>query len=306
MDCCPRSKQPRPLVGMGDYLPTWRQRRPVKEVPREYLELLPPVMRRGLLSQVKMSIMTGVNERHYRAFENNGGKGFSSALVQDVVNILGLNEDQASALYEWTQHEAPRKPPEECVAQSFRDFLYALPFASYISGPEYDIRAYNKLAGELFPWMTEPGANMMAYALGEGTGSKKMLLDWADSWAKPMISQLRLARVRHPENRRLREVIAIVRRNPEVRELWDQDGDMRAHAYGDIRPMNLPALSPDPVKIQILSFHPMNRDDLRLVVAFPVTGDGCPLHPAALEVPERPQQGAPGVDGDSGRGLPAA
>jgi hypothetical protein len=240
-------------------------------------------MRRGpVLTQALMAALTGVSERHYRRLETAGGKNFSSAFLAKVVRILDLDEAETAALYLWTEHEPPVHRPRDGLDASLVRYLDEQPHAAYYSDAAYDVVACNRLAARYFPWLAARGANVMRWSLGPGTGSEAQLLDWERCWAVPMVAQLRLAAVRFPDDARLRRVVEDVRRNPVVRRIWDEEEPrLVAHAYGDIRPMAIPALGPDPVWIQILAFTPLHRPDLRLVVASPVeAGPGGVSHPA--------------------------
>lgn len=263
----------RPLRGMSDMLRNWRLRRDPRDVPE--MRTLPGHMRRGnVLTQSLMAALTGVSERHYRRLETAGGKNFSSAFLANIVRILALNEAESTALYIWTEHEPPVYQPEQDLDTSLIRYLNQQAHAAYYSDLAYDIVGYNHLAALHFPWLTTDGANIMEWGLGVDTGSREYLMRWEECWAAPMIAQLRLADVRFPHHARLQEVIRDVRRNPEVRRIWDEDEQrVEAHAYGDVRPVSIPSLGAGETWIEILAFTPMHRPDLRLVITSPVDPD---------------------------------
>lgn len=257
-----------PLLGMSDVLRSWRLRRD----PRDVLELnsLPAHLRSApVLTQAIMALLTGVSERHYRRLETQGGKNFSRGLVAQIARILALNEAESTALYIWTAHEPPPPPAQPGLDASLIRFLDEQTHAAYYSDDAYDILGYNGLAALHFPWITAEGANIMQWGLGE-TG-RGQCVGWEEYWAAPMIAQLRLAAIRHPDNVRLREVIRDVRLDPDTRRLWDDERSrMAAHAHGDIRPITAPTLGTTAVWIQLLAFTPLHRPDLRLVVVSPL------------------------------------
>lgn len=254
--------------GMADLLPEWRRQRVCEEIPE--WRALPPALRVSPLTQGTMATLLGVTERHFRNFEKRGGSGFSRPMVEAAVRILGLNTAQADAVWRWTEHdEMPVGAPQDHVSDELRRLLNVVPHGAYFSNSVWDIVAYNSLAALHWPWITAPGANIMGWALGWRTGSRAVLSQYTAKWVRPMVAQLRASYLADPLNPRLLELIATVRQNPAVRQVWDTGSDVRPHAQGEIRPVRMPLLAVGrPVDIQLLALQPLG-EDLRLVIAMP-------------------------------------
>ena len=254
--------------GMKYLLPEWRKRRDVKKVPG--WDRLEDRLRSVPLTQGAMGALTGKTERHYRNLELRGGTGFSPEFAADVARLLGLNVAQTSALYRWIRQDDPTAAGLHAhVSAPLRRLLEELPHGAYYSNRLWDIVAYNRLAALHWPWITEPGANIMLWALGRRSGSRAMLAQYGERWVRPMVAQLRMSYLADPHNPRLLGLISTVCTNPIVRRVWEQDIDLRLHAQGEVRPMWLPTLAKGrPVDIQILSLTPQGSD-LRLVMGMP-------------------------------------
>ena len=240
---------------MTAYLHAMRAARRMQDIPSRYLKRLPPHMRAGVLSQAKMAIMTGVGERHYRAFENRVERNiFSTELAEDVANILGASEAQMAALVAWAKHNETRELPEPKVDDAFRMHLDSQPYPGFIMRESNDILACNAAAAAAFPPLAEPGANWALWALGEGTGSADSLLDWREGWANLIIARLRLDQVRYWDNERLMQVIDTAKGNPRVREIWDSDCSMKSFSFGDVASVSLPEVGC--TRVQVVTYKP--------------------------------------------------
>ena len=275
-------------------LPEWRRRRNVEEIPgwcelEERLRTVP-------LTQGAMAALTGKSERHYRNLEHRGGTGFSDEYAADVARILGLDEAQTTALFRWIGRNDPTPgAPQGHVSDSLRRFLDELPHGAYYSNRLWDIVAYNRLAALHWPWITEPRANIMLWALSRRSGSRAMLAQYGERWVRPMVAQLRMSFLADPHNPRLLGLISTVCCNPIVRRVWEQDIDLRLHAQGEVRPMWLPTLAKDrPVDIQILSLTPQGSD-LRLVIGMPADRTLREPLPSTSEEPWPAPEGGEGV-----------
>ena len=282
-----RRREPNPstyqaLTGMSFLLPQWRRCRDPRQIP-EWHHLppelrTPPPPRAGAprhgaaagLTQAAMAALAGTSIRHYRRLETVGGSRFSTRLLGDVVRLLALTDTQAEALYRWAQHDPPLRAARQGISPTFRRFLSSLPHGAYVSDRAWDVVAYNRLAAVHWPWVTRPGANAMVEVLGPRSRGRLMYPRYRECWVRPMVAQARMALLAHPEDARLQEVVEIIRQNPLVRAVWDQDHDVRSHSQGDIRPMMMPALTKEgPVDVELFGLAPLDRiGELRVVMAW--------------------------------------
>lgn len=257
------------LAPMTGYLHAMRAARHMQDIPPKFLERLPKDMRDGRLSQAKMAIMTRVNERHYRAFENRAERNiFSVNLAHDVADILGASPDQRVALVIWAKPGKPRVLQPPVIDVALRGSLNAQLHPAFIVREDFAILACNEPAVRAFPWMADPGANFVLWSLGEGTGSADILLNWAEDWADPLIARLRLAQVRYHDNPCLMRVIDTIKKNPSVRRIWDRDCSMKSSSFGDIRVMRLPRIGR--TRVQVTTYQPTHNEDTLMVVLTPL------------------------------------
>jgi GAF domain-containing protein len=283
----PRPREPRPLTGMPDFLAYWRRDRDLADVPTRYAARLPylvPAPRREGLTQLMVATMAGVRERHYAGFERAGGRGYSRTMIAALVDILGLTGARESALYRWGQHRPPRTPAGTGMDEALARRLHELPhIALCVDRESWDVLAYNEPAAYHAPALTAPAANLARIVLGPHA-RRGTLLDWEQSWARPMIDLLRAAVAAPDAGPRLREVVAAVRADPATRRIWDSAADMRAHVDGEVWPALIPTLARHPVRLESQAWIPERRPDLRMVVAVPVTG-GTEVAAPARSVP---------------------
>lgn len=262
--------------GMPELIKLWREGRDPREVPE--LWSLPEHMRRSqALTQTMVASLLGITERHYRRIES-GERGLSARLLDELTRILGLPEAERSALYLWAGHEPPHVHPAPDVDESLMQFVEEQPHSAYWSDLAYDVKGFNQQAARHLPWLTSVDANVMIELLApEGTG-RRMLRRWDDLWVPAMVAQLRLAQVRYPDNPRLAEVVREVRHDPVVRRVWNEPNlRARVQPLDDVRPLLLPTYDTGgPVWMRLLTFSPLHRPDLRLVVISPVSHSGDP------------------------------
>lgn len=276
-------------VGMPDLLKIWRRDRLIHVIDPVYLRLLSPqmLMRERGLTQRMMALMLGVHDQHYGELERRGGRGFSRTLVGGVARILGLDADQEYALYRWAQLRPPAGPHHREIGESLLRRVREQSHPALLLDDAFDVLAHNEIAAYHLPWISAPRANVLTWALGD-PAAPATLLDWEASWGRPMLAMCRMAVATHPGNVRLQQVLAAVLRNPRTQRLWEASGDMRAHDAGDIRPILLPTLAPGPTRVEMESFVPAGRPDLRMVVTGPADPEqwfGTPL--SAIQAAER-------------------
>ncbi|MGA4837535.1 hypothetical protein [Streptomyces sp. G45] len=82
--------------------------------------------------------------------------------------------------------------------------------------------------------------------LGVLPEARYQLRDWEHRWALPLLTRLRLAWQRWPDNARLDEVVQEVRAQPGVAPLWDSPTPAEPSPPGDVRPMYFPWSPPTP------------------------------------------------------------
>ncbi|MEV0445511.1 helix-turn-helix domain-containing protein [Streptomyces spectabilis] len=228
---------PPPITRM---LRTWRKRQDPRAVPG-FTERYGQRSRKGL-TQLDMALLTGMSEGWYRKLETGVEENYSNDLLDRVARILDLNEAERIHLYYFAAGREPapiRRPDPSHLDPTVAALVHQQIWPTYTFGPDWDIRVYNKLAGQEFPWIKH-GANVMVWALSYPE-ARLQLIDWEESWAKPMASQLRLAVRANPDNKRLAEVMQEIRERDETaRKILDEDLTAITHPDGDRRKLHLP------------------------------------------------------------------
>lgn len=235
-----RKSMPTALPPITRMLRTWRKRREAKAVPG-FTERYGQRSRKGL-TQADMAVLTGVSEGWYRKLETGVEENYSDDFLERVARILGLNGAERTHLFFFaTGHEpAPlQRPDASRLDPSVSALVHAQPWPAYTFGLDWDIRVFNEKAGRDFPFMHH-GINVMIWALTYPE-ARLQLLDWEETWAKPMASQLRLAAKANPDNERLGEVVNEVKERDEwARKILEEDHTAITHPDGDVRRLHLP------------------------------------------------------------------
>ncbi|MEV6012606.1 helix-turn-helix domain-containing protein [Streptomyces sp. NPDC051976] len=253
---------------VGRLLKGWRGALDPEQVPG--IHTLPPRRRpRTRLTQDDVALLTGVSGRWYSALEQGEQWRFSREFLDSVTRVLRLSEDQMAALYAAHGHEKPRRAKQlQEIDEPLVELIDSIPHGAYISDRAWDVLAVNELGKRHFPFLQMPNCNVMRWALS--ADAQWQLHDWRDSWATPMLAQLRMQAVRHPQDPHIAEVVHTVRQNPEVNLLWEDDLSAQVHPDGDVRPMWVPTYRKDrPVKMRILALAPLRDPDMRLIIMQP-------------------------------------
>lgn len=257
------SRDDAPRADIGAMLRSIRERRDPALVPGLAAVR---VRARRYVTQLDMAMLLQVSERWYGALERGEQRNFARTMLDGVVRILDLAVDQAETLYRLHGHEPPRVrviTPDPLFVQLVRDQRGCL---SYLSDEAWDVVAYNDLAALHCPWMARPGANVMTWAFSPD--ARYQMREWETAWAVPILSELRAAWQRNPANKRLGDVVAEVRAQPEVPELWERTAHVRT-PYQAPRPMYLPLVSAEPVAVHLLALGPYGGTDMRWVCMTP-------------------------------------
>jgi len=253
---------------VGRLLQGWRRALDPDQVPG--IATLPARRRRRTrLTQDDVARLTGMSTRWYSGLEQGEQWQFSREFLDSVTRVLRLSEDQMAALYAAHGHDRPRRAKVlQEIDEPLVELIRAIPHGAYISDRAWDVLAVNELGQRHFPFLKMPNCNVMRWALS--ADAQWQLHDWRDSWAVPMLAQLRMQKVRHPEDPHIAEVVDTVRQNPEVNALWEGDLSAQAHPDGDVRPMWVPTYRKDrPVRMRILALAPLRDMELRVIIMQP-------------------------------------
>ncbi|MEU5683647.1 transcriptional regulator [Streptomyces venezuelae] len=248
-------------------LRTWRKRQDPRAVPG-FTERYGKRNRKGL-TQADMALLTGMSEGWYRKLETGAQENYSHDVLDRVARILGLNDaERVHLFYFATGHEpAPLKRPDAGhLDPTVTALVHQQIWPAYTFGPDWDIRVFNEHAGRDFPWMNR-GVNVMIWALTYPE-ARLQLIEWEESWAKPMASQLRLAAQANQGNQRLAEVVREVKeRDPVAKKILEEDHTAITHPDGDVRRLHLP--NRDGVfEVEFITFARL-RNNTKMMIVMP-------------------------------------
>ncbi|MEV0443813.1 XRE family transcriptional regulator [Streptomyces spectabilis] len=253
---------------LGRMLRAWRRARN----PALALGSAPARRHRTYLTQLDVALELGVSERWYRALEKGEDRRYSREMITGVCRILDLSAQQAAALHRITGHEPPAPGPtaraglDPALVQLMRRQRHV----SYLCDQAWDVLDANAVAARHCPWLARPGANVMTWAFSPE--ARYQLREWEDRWAAPLLTRLRLAWQRWPDNARLDEVVREVRAQPGVAALWDSPAPAAPEPPpgDDVRPMFFPLVAPDPVGVRVLACGPYDDVTVRWHLVMPV------------------------------------
>lgn len=218
---------------------TWRLRLTSEDVPEHFAG---STARRSRVSQEKIAAMSGSSSHWYRRLEQGNTGGYSDDFLDRVAGALRLSSDEKHLLFllatgRPSYDDAPN--PRLEATPAIRRIVEEQPWPAFIHDESWKVLVWNKPALDWFPWLSGSEDNMMRWILTRAE-ARRQLHDWENSWAKPALAQIRFAHARHPDDRRLPQLITeILDENPEVQGLW-QHPVTYPHADGAHRKLYLP------------------------------------------------------------------
>jgi len=277
----------RPRLGT-DLLSSWRARVNPRDLPEAAgMDPLPERLTVALMAR-----LVHTDERHYRRIERGTAHGVSTQLIESIAQVLRLQPHETRLLYAWCGKPPPRaQASDAAVPEDLLGVLEAEQHGAYWCSAGYDVLAANARALCNWPWMAEPGTNVMV-ALLRGPG-REQCAEWDTRWAPLLLAQLRRELIQAPESDELHELVdRVVTGDPLVERIWRATAEVQPPAYGTTRPMYMPPWRPytsDPVEITVTALVPISRPDLRLVVGVPAAD----VTPRLPELPDRPRPARP-------------
>lgn len=222
------------------------------------------------MSQAVVAARCGMTDRWYRDLE----KGYLPRPDREVIGRLAdallLEPDQRLTLFLYTIGANPPagvtaapeyNSPEHRAIQLVLDQQDPRP--AYVSDSDWNIVAFNRAMGEWWPWVTEPGANLMHWGL-INRESREQMVSW-DSHARVYLSMIRLELARNRAGSVLPAILAKALEDPLVRSYWDEDTTVLANRDGHHFRLKLPRFEQE---VDLISqvFVPARFDNLRLVL----------------------------------------
>ncbi|MFD9903017.1 hypothetical protein [Streptomyces sp. NPDC059063] len=138
-----------------------------------------------------------------------------------LVALFGLDRDEHYALLLYNNLNTADAPVSaDPRVRSGLSLLIdkQMPEPTYLSDPAWNILAYNQAMAAWWPWVLEPGANLMRWAL-TSPEARKQYHNWPRH-AASFVRQLKYQLAGHQHDPELLGLIGDVCKDPDVRRIW--------------------------------------------------------------------------------------
>ncbi|MFJ8676264.1 hypothetical protein [Streptomyces sp. NPDC093589] len=140
-----------------------------------------------------------------------------------------------------------------------------MPHPTWLLDPEWNVVGYNATMASWFPWVKEPGANLMRWAL-LSEEAKRVLLDWHEQ-AVTYMAMLRFSLIQHPQDPRIGALVSeVVSSDPYLAGLWRDRTDV-TEGRGPLRyRVSVAAHEWEPVTLECQTLFPASAPACRMVI----------------------------------------
>ncbi|MFF2506292.1 helix-turn-helix transcriptional regulator [Streptomyces sp. NPDC058067] len=227
------------------------------------------------VTQPRAAKALGISERTYRKIEKGATPPrFTPAQYESLATLLGLDRDgrHALLLYNIGSNLIPPRGAGQPELQKALRLLIdrQMPSPAYLCDQHWNILGFNTAMAECWPWVMEPGANLILWAL-LSPEARTQYQDW-DMHASAYVKMLKFAEATRRDDPELRELIEKVKKDPDVRHVWETENDMGETRDGHVFRMNVPALDWETVEVVSHVLYPASMPECRFVVITWVEG----------------------------------
>lgn len=238
------------FMGFGGWLKRWRQAAGITQAP--------------------VAKALGMGVRTYRNVEKGAvPPRFTKPQCEALADLLGLDKSERHALLLYNIGTTLDGDPQIDASPELRRALRLLidrqmPSPTYLTDRNWNILAYNAAMAEWWPWVMEPRANLMRWAL-TNPEARTQYHGW-EMHAAAYVRLLKFAQATHKDNAELVDLIAEVRRNPDVEWIWRREADLEADRDGHVFRMIIPALGWEAIEVVSHVLYPASMPHCRFVV----------------------------------------
>ncbi|UUS33993.1 helix-turn-helix transcriptional regulator [Streptomyces changanensis] len=212
------------------------------------------------------------SERWWRDLERGDGRNrLDRDQCDKLAELLQLDRDEYHALllYNNLGHTATSADASGTVDPRVRSGLRLLidkqmPSPTYLCDANWNIVGYNAAMAEWWPWVLEPGANLMRWALTTQE-ARAQYHDW-NRHATEYVKMLKFALAGRGDSAELMELIGDVCKDPKVRHIWETCTDLTENRDGHIFRMSIPAMGWEPIDVVSHVLYPAAFPEYRFVV----------------------------------------
>lgn len=220
------------------------------------------------LSQAEVAMTAGMSERWYRELERGAASRLDRKTIEQLAEALLLGEEERLTLYYYTLGSAPLQksnPLGDSPAHAALQLLLQQqsPRPAYLSDLTWNIVGYNQAMADWFPWVLEPGANLIRWGL-LSEEARTQLVGW-EGHARIYLAMIRQALARLPKDLALSALLAEVLKDPICQTYWNEGPMVVSHRDGHHFRLDIPRFEAEiDVVSQVLV--PATYPDLRFVV----------------------------------------
>ncbi|WP_267939165.1 helix-turn-helix domain-containing protein [Streptomyces mobaraensis] len=221
------------------------------------------------MPQALVAARCGMSERWYRDLEKGYAPKPDRDAMERLADALLLETDQRLTLFLYTIGCNPPagvtaahdyNSPEHRAIQLVLDQTQQ---PAYVSDADWRIVAYNRPAGEWFPYVRTDGANIMHWGLISHE-SREQLASW-ETHARVYLGMIRLELARKRPHSILPEILEKALEDPLIKSYWDEDTTVVANRDGHHFRLYIQKFEREFDFISQV-FIPARFDDLRLVI----------------------------------------
>ncbi|MFE2144226.1 XRE family transcriptional regulator [Streptomyces sp. NPDC059456] len=241
-------------MGLGGLLRAWRTAASV---------------RRGRpVTQLDVAMAVGRSERWYRALECGATtRSLDRVQCEALAELLQLDRDESHALmlYNNLGITGTSDAGDPRVRSALRLLIdKQMPDPTYLCDSRWNILAYNQAMAEWWPWVMEPGANLMRWAL-TSPEARVQYHNWHQH-VGAYVRLLKYAMASPSPDPELLGLISDVCKDPDVLRIWETVHEHCQNRDGHVFKMSLPALNWETVEVVSHVLYPAGLPDCRFVV----------------------------------------
>ncbi|MEV3857626.1 XRE family transcriptional regulator [Streptomyces sp. NPDC050095] len=202
--------------------------------------------------------------------------------VDPLADVLGLSDHERQFLHAHARgnsvkHRRRRVAP--AIPMHLQRLLKQTSLPVYVTDDVWTLLAYNEAMAQWFSWVTEPGANLLRWAL-LNPEARSVYADW-EAQVPIYLALLRMASVagQRRGDLRLMQLQREVLTDPICRKAWDERLHLRTHRDGDEFRLRLPHISPQEMHVTAHLFSPASQPPLRYVMLSWQDEPSPPEHP---------------------------
>ncbi|MCX5384899.1 helix-turn-helix domain-containing protein [Streptomyces sp. NBC_00083] len=186
-------------------------------------------------------------------------------LLQDVARLLGMDEQEWTALWRYCLGQDPPFPLNARsgaeIPGVWQEAVDAIGHMAYVNDRSWNLLTHNDRWAQMFPGRRVPGNVMRWMALDPA--AREILTDWEHAWAPLVLPQLRAALAADPADRTLAGIEQDVLADPLAAPIYHSAG-ASLHLDGDERPLHHAVQGPG--WATVCAAQPMSAPGARLII----------------------------------------